>query len=448
MFSGGEGAESRPPVRDTRTVPLTSFTADAVASLPGPDWLRQRRAAAFERFAAADLPTEAEEVWRFSRINDLDLDRYAPVATPADGESVTFALPAALQAVIAAAGPIAGTLVLRNGRVESATLEPAVAAQGVTLGPLADVAGGEDLLDLPSADQDAFVDLNAAFTAEPVILRVPSGVVVEHPVLIVQWIDVDGAAVLPRVIVEAGEASQVTLLDWSGSADVAALVAPVVEIRAEAAANVRHLNIQDLGPRVWQLGYSASRVARDATLLSAAVALGGDYARIRTDSKLTGAGATANLLAVYFGDGAQVHDFRTLQDHDAPKTTSDLLFKGAVGGSSRSVYSGLIRVRKGASGTNAFQTNRNLVLSEGAHADSVPNLEIEENDVRCSHASAVGPVDEDQRYYLESRGVPPEAAQRLIILGFFDEILERTPIAGLRPLLRLAVVDKLAKADQ
>ena len=134
---------------------------------------------------------------------------------------------------------------------------------------------------------------------------------------------------------------------------------------------------------------------------------------------------------------------RQLQDHDAPRTTSDLLFKGAVEDQAQSVYSGLIRVRKGARGTNAFQTNRNLVLSDGAHADSVPNLEIEENDVRCSHASAVGPIDEDQRYYLESRGVPPAVADRLIVLGFFDEILDRTPVPGLRELLRGAVAAKL-----
>ena len=118
-----------------------------------------------------------------------------------------------------------------------------------------------------------------------------------------------------------------------------------------------------------------------------------------------------------------MHDFRTMQDHAAPRTTSDLLFKGAVGDTANSVYTGLIRVRPGAAGTNAFQTNRNLVLSEGAHADSVPNLEIEENDVKCSHASAVGPVDEDQQYYLESRGVPTDVAERLIVLG----LLRRDP---------------------
>ena len=121
-------------------------------------------------------------------------------------------------------------------------------------------------------------------------------------------------------------------------------------------------------------------------------------------------------------------DFRTLQDHDAPRTRSNLLFKGAVEDVARSVYSGLVRLRTTAQKANAYQTNRNLVLSEGAHAESIPNLEIEANDVKCSHASTVGPIDDDQLYYLESRGIPPEDAERLIVLGFFDDVLERLPV--------------------
>ena len=184
------------------------------------------------------------------------------------------------------------------------------------------------------------------------------------------------------------------------------------------------------------------------SLLSSAVALGGDYARLRTtDSMLAGQGASGRLLALYFGAGTQMHDFRTVQDHRAPKTNSDLLYKGAVANTARSVYSGLIRVEKGARGTNAFQTNRNLVLHEGAHADSVPNLEIEDNDVRCSHASAVGPIQEDQRFYLESRGVPSEISDRLIALGFLGEVLEHLPFASLAGPLRVLLAAKLELAE-
>lgn len=377
-------------------------------------------------------------MWRYSRIDALDLDRFRPVA----GDQPTDT-PSRLSDALVATGESAGRVVLRNGRIVAAELAPAVAAKGVRLSSLAGLDDGADLLVAGRTTPDAFTELNLALAADVVVIDVPAGVTVELPIAVVHWVDAADGAVFPRTIVRAGENAEVTVLDWIASPDVSALVAPVLDLDVAPAARVRHLGVQDLGPQVWQMAYNASRVERDASLLSASVAIGGDYARVRTDSTLAGKGAEAHLLAVYFGDGSQMHDFRTLQEHEAPKTTSDLLFKGAVADSARSVYSGLIRVKKGAAGTAAFQTNRNLVLSEGAHADSVPNLEIEENDVKCSHASAVGPVDEDQLYYLESRGVPPEAAERLIVLGFFDEILARIPVASLQPILRLAVADKL-----
>jgi Fe-S cluster assembly protein SufD len=249
--------------------------------------------------------------------------------------------------------------------------------------------------------------------------------------------------VFPRTVVVLGEDAEATVIERFQSRDVAAFVDPVIELDVADAGRLRYASVQDLGPRVWQVAYQASRVGRDSELTSTAVALGGDYARLRTDARLEGRGGSSRLLAVYFGSGAHMHDFRTIQDHAAPQTTSDLLFKGAVRDTAKGVYSGLIRVRKEAPGTNAFQTNRNLVLSEGAGAESVPNLEIETNDVRCSHASAVGPIDEEQRYYLESRGVPPEVAERLIVLGFFNEVLERLPSAALAERLRERLVVRL-----
>ena len=164
---------------------------------------------------------------------------------------------------------------------------------------------------------------------------------------------------------------------------------------------------------------------------------------MRTEARISGPGGSTRQVALYFAGGEQMHDFRTIQDHDAPHTTSDLLFKGAVQDSSRSVYTGLIKIRKHARGTSAFQTNRNLTLSEGAWAESVPNLEIETNDVKCSHASTVGPIDPEQRFYLESRGIPTQIAERLIVLGFFDEVLDQLPVGPLAAELRARVADKL-----
>jgi Fe-S cluster assembly protein SufD len=221
-------------------------------------------------------------------------------------------------------------------------------------------------------------------------------------------------------------------------------VDPVTEVIVGDGARVEHLVIQDLGPDVWQTAYVTSDVGRDATLLGFTMALGGEYARVRTDSVITGAGGGAELLALYCGDGTQMHDFRTLQDHIGPKSTSDLVFKGAVQGEARSAYSGLIRVQRGAAGTKAFQTNRNLILSDtGLASYSVPNLDIEENDVSCSHASATGPIDVDQRFYLESRGVPTGIADQLIVLGFFDDLLTRMPVPALRDHLIKRIGTKL-----
>ena len=221
----------------------------------------------------------------------------------------------------------------------------------------------------------------------------------------------------------------------------------MLELRAGPAARVRYLAVNELGPEVWQIGAQAAVGERDSTTLMGAVALGADYARVRTDNTLQGQGASARQIAVFFAEGDQMHDFRTIQTHVGPRTTSDLLFKGAVAGRSRSVYTGLIEIGHEARGANAFQTNRNLKLSDEAWSESVPNLDIKTNDVRCSHASTVGPIDADQRFYLESRGVPPTVAERLIVLGFFDEVLDQLPAPALVPELRAQVLAKLDRRE-
>jgi Fe-S cluster assembly protein SufD len=396
--------------------------------LDGPEWLRTARRAAFERFEATSLPTDAEEVWRYSRIAELDLDDYSPMSSSKEPNEI----PSAVQPILEAIGPRSGLIVTRNGRAvigfEPTSDEPV---------PVGAIAG----------EPDALVTLNAAFVDRPLTVTVEKGRALTAPIVVVHWVDAEQAALFPRTFINIEENAQASVVEVVASADVASLVVPVTELEVGQAGRLRYVNVQTLGPRMWQVGLQASRVGRDGDLVSHSVAFGGDYARVRTDSTLAGQGASSRLLAVYFGEGGQMHDFRTVQAHDAPRTTSDLLFKGAVANSSHSVYSGLIRVRKGAAGTNAFQTNRNLVLDEGAHADSVPTLEIEENDVRCSHASAVGPIDEEQRFYLESRGVPTEIADRLIVLGFLDDALERVPVPSLLGWLRFTLAAKLDHAE-
>jgi Fe-S cluster assembly protein SufD len=245
----------------------------------------------------------------------------------------------------------------------------------------------------------------------------------------------------------AGADSDVVVLEVQGSDEAASLVVPVTEIAADRAARVGHATVQALGMATWQLGLQTSSLEAQSTLRSTSVGFGGDYTRLRTDCRMVGPGSTGELDAVYFGEADQTLDFRTFQNHIAPDCTSNLLFKGAVGGRSRSVYTGMIRVAKTARGTNAFQTNRNVKLSDEAWAESVPNLVIENNDVRCSHASAVGPIDEEQRFYLESRGVPSDVAERLVVTGFFDEVLGRLPVPSVVAPLRATVAAKFARRE-
>lgn len=345
------------------------------------------------------LPTTDEEIWRYSRIGELDLGRFEPAA------SVTV------------------------------------------------VSGAEGLLGDASAAQpegftvpDVFAEMNLTHMSATVI-RVPAHQVVAAPVVVTHHVDTAGVATFPRLVIEAGDNAEVTVVERFLTADAAgdteALVVPVVQVLAHQGARVRYLAINELGDKVWQIGHQQAIGEKDSDVQMATVALGGDYARVRTDVRAAGPGASATQVALYFAGDDQMHDFRTIQDHDAPHTHSELLFKGAVQGRARSVYTGLIKIREHAKGTAAYQTNRNLTLSEGAWAESVPNLEIENNDVKCSHASTVGPIDETQRFYLESRGIPPEVAERLVVLGFFDEVLGQLPAGDLGDELRARVAAKL-----
>jgi Fe-S cluster assembly protein SufD len=378
------------------------------------------------------LPTTEEEVWRYSRIAELDLDAYLI----ADGQPLAPAIPPAIEAALASV-PVRGvTVVVVNGRI----IHLDVQAPGVDI-----VTDDRAALGVAMPDPtDVFATMNNEFATEPIVVHVARGATVEAPIVVACWSDEPNIATFPRLVVIAGDDSQAQVVDYHASAEgVPMLTVPVTELSVGRAARLGYLNAQNLGMATWQVGSQVSTVDRDATLTSVCAAFGGDYARLRTDCRLVGRGATGKLRAVYFGESEQMLDFRTFQDHAAPDTTSNLLFKGAVGGHSRSVYTGLIRVRKNASGTNAFQTNRNIKLSDGAWAESVPNLEIENNDVRCSHASAVGPIDEDQRFYLESRGVPTPIAERLVVTGFFDEVLSRLPVAAAATALRTLVAGKL-----
>lgn len=424
---------------------MTTFTPDAARALGGPAWMAERRLAAAERLADLAWPTSAEEVWRYSRIDDFDLGRYAPI--PADELGEPGVEPGRGGGLLAAeAGERSGLVVVRNGRVVHHELDPALEARGVHVCGLATCAAGEAepwLGRASDASPDAFTVLHDAFLAGGAFVHVPAGVVVDRPIVVLHWSHGDGRASFPHTLVVAEDGSEVAVVERSTSGSGAHLVDAVVELIVGDGARVRYLSVQEHGPDTVQVALQRAHLGRGAALRSSAVALGGDYARLRSEARLEGEGGESDQLAVYFGDGTQMHDFRTLQDHAAPATRSNLLFKGAVEDAAHSVYSGMVHLRPEARRAEAYQTNRNLVLSDDAGAESIPNLEIEADDVRCSHASTVGTVDDDQRYYLATRGIPPEEADRLIVLGFFDDVLTRLPVRSLAAPLRDAVTRKI-----
>ena len=418
---------------------MDPFTPDAAAGLDGPAWLRTRRAAAAEALVATALPTADEEVWRYSRIGELDLTRYHPAAP---GAPLTSPLPDGPCIVDAPAA----RLVLVDGALRASTLDPALAAAGVHVGPLVDARAADGLLGSAMAEPtDVFAVMNDAFVTDAIAVVVPDGVTVGGPIVVEHHVHTPGIAVFPRLVISAGADAEVRVVEVFAGGDAPAFVAPVVEIVASAAARVGYLAVQQLGRATWQIGSVVARAESASSVHASLAGLGGDYARVRTDCRLVGRGASGTITALYFGDGTQMLDFRTFQDHAAPDTSSTLLFKGAVDDESASVYTGLIRVRKGARGTNALQTNRNIKLSPSAWAESVPNLEIENNDVRCKHESAVSPIDADQRFYLESRGVPPQVAERLVVQGFFREVADQLAVPEVRATLDAAVAAKLGE---
>jgi Fe-S cluster assembly protein SufD len=443
---------------------LTAFTADASSALAGPRWLSARRAEAWERFAGGSLPHEAEEIWRYSGIDRFELDAFA---LPGPSGPVPTADLDVGRALAEPFGRRAALIVTSNGAVVGAEAAPDVPDDQLSVASVLASADPPPGLGVLAPAHDAFGELHDAFLADVVHIVVAKKAVITDPVIVVHLVGrgvVPGpASAFPRSLVHVGPSAEVGVIELfatvgappgpgvegpvgSGAVEGAGppvLVIPVTELEVEDDAHLAYANLQVLDQSC-KLAVQASSVGRNATLRSFTVSLGGRYARVRTDSDLVGQGGHTSLLAAYLGTDNQVHDFRTLQDHHAPRTESELLFKGAVADDSRSVYSGLIHIRNGAHGARAFQTNHNLVLSEGAHADSVPNLDIEENDVRCSHASTVGPIDEDQRYYLESRGISPAVAERLIVLGFFSDLAGRAPFPGVGPWVDATVSRRLS----
>ncbi len=385
-----------------------------------PGWLRERRIQAARAYAALPMPTRALRPWRYTDIDGFDLAAF-PVATLSVGGSALH-----VEAAMPAAG-YAGSL------AEAAASDPVVR---------------ERLGSLLLATEGKFLAANAAQWSDGVLVRIPRGVALDAPVVIT----IDGsaladAAIFPRLLVVAEERSEAVVVVRTISGDAPLIAVGAVEVFTEQGARVKLLFDDRWGAATRDFTFIRARVGRNADVQIASLAMGGALLKQHIDVLLDGEGGSSSIRAVALGDADQHFDFVTLQDHIAPKTTSLVEVKGALAGASRSAYYGVTRVGPGATGADADQTNRNLLLSGEAKADSDPVLEILTANVRrCGHHASVGPVDPEALFYLESRGLDYRQSLQLLVAGFFQSVLGDLPIAGAQEELAERIAAKMATA--
>jgi Fe-S cluster assembly protein SufD len=413
-------------------------TAVEVLSASEPEWLQQRRLEAWEIYAGMPWPSTRLEEWRYTNVSRaLDVDALRLAVDP-DLPDDRAAMPAGLIDAMDEDRDATGHLIEVDGHVVHTDLVEDLAGKGVVLSSLRNALRDRpELLEehlanrVVPATEGKFQALNAALWTDGVLLYVPRGVRLELPVRVTRWVTGGGMAALSRTLIVAEEGSQVSFVDevLSEDLDAQSLVSSAVEVVAHDNAQVQYVSLQRLGRGAFHQSAQRTFATRDATLDTLNVSLGASVSRVDLNTRLLGPGASSDMLGLYFGDADQHFDHNTSQDHIADHASSDLLYKGALDGSSRSVFRGVIRVHPGAQGTDAYQTNRNLLLSNTARADSLPNLQL----------------DEEALFYLMSRGLGKAQAERLVVLGFLGEVLSRLPLGGVVEKVTGVIEQKLAQ---
>lgn len=435
----------------TRLVALSREGVEAFSQRRGePDWLREARLLAWERYEALPKPTLRDAGWRRTDISGLDLERLAAPAEQPGGASGPLSR---ASDDVDAAGQ-AGALVLREGEVERATLDETLVKRGVLVMSLAEAVRErpelvrEHLDRRPVGPSEGKLDaLAAALWNAGALVYVPRGVEVAAPIRVVHHADGPGAA-LSMMLVVAEEASSLVLVNEYASADgrPESLAAGRVHVVVKPAARVTCVQVQQHDEQAWSFMGLRSEQARDSAMTWLTLELGARLSRNDLVCSVRGQGAEADLIGLVFGECDQHFDLQSLQDHLGSDTRSDLLHKVALRDRASANFTGLIRVGLEARRTSSNQESRNLLLDPGARADADPNLEILNSDVvRCGHGAAVGPVDEEMLFYLQTRGLPHDEAERLIVEGFFAPLIERVPLESVRERLWAGIHRKLER---
>jgi Fe-S cluster assembly protein SufD len=428
-----------------------------------PSWWLELKREAWSRFTALPLPQRKDELWRFSTVAGLNLDGYALPGIADSGLPVPNSKFAT-----------AATLVFANNRTIPGEALPAdLRDQGVIFCPIEEaVARHPDLvrkhfMAAPvNLGSEKFAALNAALTTSGAFLFVPKGVEIALPLVVTHAASGAAAAVFPHTLAILEDNARATLVEFFVSDDNGNGGSPLAgadrsqatflqggshfasgqnDLHAGPGAQLTYVGVQDWSRETLAFQLNSTVVQRDARILSLNVHLGGRQARHESHSRLVGPGAHSEMLALTVAHGTQEFDQRTLQSHQAPRTGSNLLYKNALLDQARTIFSGLIIVDPDAQKTDAYQSNRNLMLSDEAEANSLPGLEIQANDVRCTHGATSGHVDAEQMFYLESRGIPAVAARELLVFGFFEEVLQKLADEELRTVLRELIKTKFKK---
>lgn len=426
--------------------------ASYVRAVHEPPLLTRLRRDGWAAYVETPMPDRKSEEWRYTDLAGFDPESYSPVSCEGERVASIDHLPAPVRTAMESDRERAAVLARHNGCVEHLRIDPDLEARGVIYAPLEEVAEerAELLEQFLFRSEVAPLErklwsLHSALLSGGYLLYVPAGVNVENPVHAFRYLDEEGGVLSTHSLIVAEAGASVTCIDEYVSPDMdrPALSLNGVEIFGAEGASVSYLALQQYGRGVTHFSMQHANTGRDSTLSGFNVTLGGDVARADVTSHLEGPGAKSEMLALWFGDRDQHFDHHTLQHHEAPSAHSDLLYKGALTSRARSVFRGLIRVNEGAQLTDAYQTNRNLLLSDDASAVTLPNLEIGADDVRCSHGATVGQVDESMLFYLMSRGLERQQAERLLVFGFFDEVLERVPGEGVRARIRESIEEKI-----
>jgi Fe-S cluster assembly protein SufD len=409
-----------------------------------PDWLSERRRAAAASARELELPGPKTKGWEFTDLSSLDLEAYVPAE---GGDPAAAARTSPLLA--SPEGAVALT------QVDAASLNGAAISEDTTdpiVIPLSEAAVRypeivRERLGSLAPGRDPFVAINEAGWRGGAFVYVPSGARLESPISLRAIHEAAGTAVEWRTLVVLEENSEAEVWEQylSADAETDALFNAVVELFVGPGATLRYVSGQALSERSWIFGTQRAEVARDASLEWVALGFGSARGKVRMDTRLAGEGSSAKVTGAYAGLGSQHLDFDTTQEHAAPHTTSDLAFRGVLAGRATAVWSGMIRVDPGAQQTDAFQESRNLLLSTKAHADAIPGLEIEANDVRCTHAAAVAQVDREQLHYLRAHGLRAEVATRLIVEGFLGALAERVAEGPVRDAVARALERRLGE---